>query len=184
VTDDLSADAIAGMKEIGFWPALIVETSTQNFQVWLNHGRVLDQERSTQVAKELARRFVGDPSSADWRHFGRLAGFTNQKPGRRLGDELPPFVRLREWSGRIYDQAEDFLTQVAALAAATCIAPTWRGRCTRRAADFQKHKSKPRYSMPETFQRRADQDGSSNMRSELPKKQSPPPVPSTLSAAS
>jgi len=119
LTDDLSADAIAGMKEIGFWPALVVETSPANFQVWLNHGRVLDQELSTQVAKELARRFVGDPSSADWRHFGRLAGFTNQKPGRRLGDELPPFVRLREWSGRIYDQAEDFLTQVAALAAAT-----------------------------------------------------------------
>lgn len=119
LTDDLSADAIARMKEIGFWPALIVETSPANFQVWLNHGRVLDQELSTQVAKELARRFVGDPSSADWRHFGRLAGFTNQKPGRRLGDELPPFVRLREWSGRIYDQAEDFLTQVAALVATT-----------------------------------------------------------------
>jgi len=38
LTDDLSADAIAGMKEIGFWPALVVETSPQNFQVWLNHG--------------------------------------------------------------------------------------------------------------------------------------------------
>ena len=31
--DDLSADAITGMKKIGFWPALVVETSAANFQV-------------------------------------------------------------------------------------------------------------------------------------------------------
>ena len=73
------------MTDAGFQPAAVVETSPGNFQVWLNHGRILsDRTFSTQAAKELARRFGGDPSSADWRHFGRLAGFTNQKPNRRL----------------------------------------------------------------------------------------------------
>ncbi|MGH7933162.1 MAG: DNA-primase RepB domain-containing protein, partial [Candidatus Binataceae bacterium] len=40
--DDLSGDAIAAMKELGFQHALVVETSAGNFQAWLNHGRVLD----------------------------------------------------------------------------------------------------------------------------------------------
>ena len=35
--DDLSVAAIARMTNAGFQPALVVETSPQNFQVWLNH---------------------------------------------------------------------------------------------------------------------------------------------------
>ena len=38
LVDDLSVDAIARMTDAGFQPALVVETSPQNFQVWLNHG--------------------------------------------------------------------------------------------------------------------------------------------------
>src|ERR1700691_4604886 len=108
--DDLSVDAIARMTDAGFQPALIVETSPQNFQVWLNHGRTLDRNMSSCAAKELAKRFGGDLSSADWRHFGRLAGFTNQKPERLLRNGLAPFACLRESDGRIYDAAREFLT--------------------------------------------------------------------------
>jgi hypothetical protein len=40
---------------------------------------------STRAAKRLVTRFGGDhPSSADWRHFGRVAGFTNPKRERQL----------------------------------------------------------------------------------------------------
>ncbi len=92
-----------------------METSPGNFQAWLNHGRVLACALSTQTAKELARRFGGDPSSADWRHFGRLAGFTNQKPGRRLPTGLPPFVQLRESRAGAYTAAAEFIEQVIAL---------------------------------------------------------------------
>jgi hypothetical protein len=80
--DDLSAEAIERMKAEGFEPAVIVETSPNNFQAWLNHGQVLEAARSTRAAKALVERFGGDPSSADWRHFGRLAGFTNPKRER------------------------------------------------------------------------------------------------------
>ncbi|MGH7836862.1 MAG: DNA-primase RepB domain-containing protein [Candidatus Binataceae bacterium] len=116
LVDDLTADAIFGMKRTGFQPALVVETSPQNFQAWLNHGRVLDSHTSTYAARKLARRFGGDPSSADWRHFGRLAGFTNQKLRRRLANGYQPFVKLREFSGRTYAAAEELIDEVIVIA--------------------------------------------------------------------
>jgi hypothetical protein len=108
--DDLDRKRIDDMRRNGFEPALIVETSPGNFQVWLNHGLVIqDPSLSSLAAKELARRFCGDPSSAGWLHFGRLAGFTNQKLKRRLATGWPPFVVLREKSGRSYSNAASFL---------------------------------------------------------------------------
>jgi hypothetical protein len=111
--DDLSTDAVMSMEASGFEPAVLVETSPRNFQAWLNHGRILNRELSTRVAKELASRFGGDPSSADWRHFGRLAGFTNRKPHRRLGNGFSPFVRLKSSTGRIYRTANEFVNAIA-----------------------------------------------------------------------
>ena len=109
LVDDLSPEAIERMKAEGFEPAVIVETSANNFQAWLNHGQVLDASASTRAAKQLAERFGGDPSSADWRHFGRLAGFTNPKPERQLPSGLRPFARLRSATGRIYSNAAEFV---------------------------------------------------------------------------
>ena len=115
--DDLGVDAIAQMAGAGFQPAVVVETSPRNFQVWLKHGQTLDHDMSTLAAKELAKRFGGDLSSADWRHFGRLAGFTNRKPERVLRSGLAPFVCLRHCEGKIYDAVRVFLEHVKSLAA-------------------------------------------------------------------
>jgi hypothetical protein len=71
---------------------------------------------SSCAAKELAKRFGGDLSSADWRHFGRLAGFTNRKHERLLQNGLAPFVRLRQCEGSTYDAAHEFLEEVKSLA--------------------------------------------------------------------
>ncbi len=116
LVDDLGVDAIVQMTDAGFEPALVVETSPQNFQVWQNHGRTLDRSVSSSAAKEIAKRFGGDLSSADWRHFGRLAGFTNRKPERLLQNGLAPFVRLRQFEGRTYNAAHEFLKEVKSLA--------------------------------------------------------------------
>src|SRR5216683_7468431 len=117
LVDDLGVDAIARMTDAGFEPALVVETSPQNFQVWLNHGRTLDRSMSSCTAKELVKRFGGDLSSLpNWRHFGRLAGFTNRKPERLLQNGLAPFVRLRQCEGGTYDAAHEFLEGVKSLA--------------------------------------------------------------------
>jgi hypothetical protein len=86
--DDLTAETIERMKAEGFEPAAVVETSLNNFQVWLNHGEILAAAISMAAAKAPVERFGGDPSSADWRHFGRLAGFTNPKPERQPASGL------------------------------------------------------------------------------------------------
>jgi hypothetical protein len=106
--DDLTAAALTQMAAEGFEPAVVVETSQCNYQAWLKHPEILGERASTAAAKLLAARFGGDPSSADWRHFGRLAGFTNQKPARRLASGLAPFVRLRAASGEIFSRAREF----------------------------------------------------------------------------
>ena len=111
--DDLSAEAIERMKAEGFEPAVVVETSPNNFQAWLNHGQVLEAATSTRAAKALVERFGGDPSSADWRHFGRLAGFTNPKRERQLQSGMRPFARLRSATGRVYSRAAEFRVRIS-----------------------------------------------------------------------
>jgi hypothetical protein len=108
LVDDLKVDALARMKGEGFAPAAVVETSRGNFQAWLKHGEVLDEVTSTRAAKLLSERYGGDLGSADWRHFGRLAGFTNPKLSRRLASGLQPFARLLEANGQTYRQAPRF----------------------------------------------------------------------------
>lgn len=112
LVDDLTADAVKRMHSEGFTPAIVVETSPANFQAWLNHGEVLDKRTSTAAARALAERFGGDPGAADWRHFGRLAGFTNRKP-RYLGVcDLYPFVRVVNATRDPYPAAKDLLAEV------------------------------------------------------------------------
>jgi hypothetical protein len=74
--DDLTCDAVTAMKQAGFAPAAVVETSPGNFQAWVKHPEPLSKELGTAAAKRLAEWFGGDLGAADWRHFGRLAGFT------------------------------------------------------------------------------------------------------------
>lgn len=113
LVDDLSSTAVMEMKRAGFEPALVVETSPRNFQAWLNHGRSLHPELSTAVAKALAAKFDGDSGAADWRHFGRLAGFTNRKAKyREPSTGLYPFVHIIEDRGRSYTQASGFVDSV------------------------------------------------------------------------
>jgi hypothetical protein len=113
LVDDLSLPVVTQMKRNGFEPALVVETSPNNFQAWLKHERVLATELSTAVAKAVAARFGGDGGAADWRHFGRLAGFTNRKLKHRdTCTGLHPFVHVIEDSGRNYSRAASFVDEV------------------------------------------------------------------------
>jgi len=114
LVDDLTADAVAAMKRGGFSPALVVRTSPGNHQAWLKHPVRLERQLGTAVARALAEKFGGDRGAADWRHFGRLAGFTNQKPRHRdPATGLHPFVLLLEAEGGVYPEAERFVAGVA-----------------------------------------------------------------------
>jgi hypothetical protein len=113
--DDASPQTIEQLKSEGFAPAAVLETSPRNFQAWLCHGQILPKHLSTFAARLLASRFGGDPASADWRHYGRLAGFTNRKDKYRRTDGTFPYVRLHEASGMVYVKADEFLAEVKSL---------------------------------------------------------------------
>jgi hypothetical protein len=113
--DDASPQAVEQLKSEGFAPAVVLETSPKNFQAWLCHGQILPKQLSTFAAKLLASRFGGDSASADWRHYGRLAGFTNRKDKYRRTDGSFPYVRLHEATGAVYAKAVAFLAEVRTL---------------------------------------------------------------------
>jgi RepB DNA-primase from phage plasmid len=112
LVDDLTSDRVQHMKAAGFAPALIVQTSPGNFQAWLKHPATLPKDLSTAAARELATKFEGDRGAADWRHFGRLAGFTNRKDKYQGPDGLFPFVLLTEHTGVAYGTGEQFMNGV------------------------------------------------------------------------
>jgi hypothetical protein len=109
---DANIQVIERLKSEGFGPAVVVETSPGNFQAWLRHGEILPKRLSTLAARLLASRFGGDLASADCRHYGRLAGFTNRKDKYRMTDGTFPYVRLHEARGVVYSKAVAFLAEV------------------------------------------------------------------------
>jgi hypothetical protein len=114
LVDDLKAESIRSMKTTGFAPAVVVETSPGNFQAWLKHAARLSREDSTLAARKLVDQFGGDRGAADWRHFGRLAGFTNRKEKYASESGVYPFVRLTEATGEHYREGDRFVASVRA----------------------------------------------------------------------
>ncbi len=119
IVDDIPAATVERMRAAGYAPAAVVETSPGNHQAWVRVSDApLSKGEGTAVARDLAERFGGDLSSADWRHMGRLAGFTNRKEEHRQPDGRYPYVRLRDAGGEgatdapaILDRARDQATQ-------------------------------------------------------------------------
>jgi hypothetical protein len=86
---------LAEMQAAGHAPCLVVQTSPGHQQAWVRVGlQVVQRGWATAAARYLALRYGGDPASAEWRHLGRLAGFTNRKPARAQPNGLPPWVRI------------------------------------------------------------------------------------------
>ncbi|MEC6838644.1 DNA-primase RepB domain-containing protein, partial [Salmonella enterica] len=79
LVDDLSEFDLDDMKAEGREPALVVETSPKNYQAWVKVADAAGGELRGQIARTLASEYDADPASADSRHYGRLAGFTNRK---------------------------------------------------------------------------------------------------------
>jgi hypothetical protein len=67
---------------------------------------------ATALGRQLAQTYGGDLASTDWRHLGRLAGFTNQKPQRRTVFGSAPWVRVVEARAIMTSAAQDVLQSV------------------------------------------------------------------------
>lgn len=113
--DDVSLQTIKNMIDSGEPPALTVETSPNNYQAWLklSYTPIALSIRSV-IARLLAQKYNADKASADGRHYGRLSGFTNQKPKYRDLEGKQPWVLCRSSSGvTIDDRAKQVLLQQA-----------------------------------------------------------------------
>ena len=90
-----NATTLERMHGNGHQPCVVLQTSPGHLQVWIQVSAVgLEPATATAIARQLALTYGGDLASADWRHLGRLAGFTNQKPLRRQSNGYAPWVRL------------------------------------------------------------------------------------------
>jgi hypothetical protein len=102
LVDDLDLAKLKRLEQDGLKPAAVVQTSPMNYQAWIRlSDQPMTEQEATAAAKILAARYGGDPGSADWRHYGRLAGFTNQKPHHRQENGKAPFVLAHSGNGNI-----------------------------------------------------------------------------------
>ena len=86
---------LARLRAQGHAPCVVVETSPGRWQAWIHVSPArLPPALATLVARRLAQIYGADRASADWRHLGRVAGFTNRKPERRQAGGLGPWVKL------------------------------------------------------------------------------------------
>ena len=86
---------LAALRAAHHTPCIVVQTSSGRQQAWLRVStQTIRPSWATAAARHLAARYGADLTSAEWRHLGRLAGFTNRKPARRQDNGLPPWVRV------------------------------------------------------------------------------------------
>jgi hypothetical protein len=108
--DDADPAALSVMRANGHEPCVVLQTSPRHWQAWVQvSSSPLDPALATAVGRHLAHFYGGDRASTDWRHLGRLAGFTNQKPHRRLGNGYPPWVKIVYTAAGLASHAEGLL---------------------------------------------------------------------------
>jgi hypothetical protein len=116
--DSADLTVIDRMRNNGHDPCVVLQTSPGHLQAWIHvSNSPLEPCIATVVARQLARDYGGDLASADWRHLGRLAGFTNQKPMRRTSRDFAPWVKVVSAQRVLVPQAEAMLQSARALAA-------------------------------------------------------------------
>ena len=108
--DGAQPTVIATMRAQGHDPCVVLQTSPGHRQAWIRLSACpLEPALATAASKLLALTYGGDPASTDWRHLGRLAGFTNQKPARRMPAGYAPWVKVVSAQPGLAPQAETLL---------------------------------------------------------------------------
>ncbi|HUB34102.1 MAG TPA: DNA-primase RepB domain-containing protein [Bryobacteraceae bacterium] len=108
--DHARPTTIATMRAHGHDPCVVLQTSAAHLQAWIRLSTSpLQPSVASAAGKWLAAAYGGDPASTDWRHVGRLAGFTNQKPARRTPAGSAPWVKVVSTQAGVAPQAEALL---------------------------------------------------------------------------
>lgn len=109
--DRADGQVVERMRRNGHHPCLVLQTSPGHLQAWVQVSlSALEPCIATAVARQLAHDYGGDLASADWRHVGRLAGFTNQKLIRRSLRGYGPWVQIVYARARLAPQAKALVT--------------------------------------------------------------------------
>jgi hypothetical protein len=115
--DHAEPTVVESMRAHGHDPCVVVQTSPGHLQAWVHLSITpLEPAVATAAGKLLARAYGGDLASTDWRHLGRLAGFTNQKPARRKPGGYSPWVRIVYAGAGLAPRADTLLQSVPASA--------------------------------------------------------------------
>jgi hypothetical protein len=118
--DHAPTTAIATMRAHGHDPCVVLQTSPGHLQAWIRLSTSpLQPAVATAAGKLLATAYAGDLASTDWRHLGRLAGFTNQKPARRTSGGHAPWVKVVSLQAGLAPQAAALLQSARASASPT-----------------------------------------------------------------
>jgi hypothetical protein len=119
--DHTNPAVIESMRANGHDPCVVLQTSPGHLQAWIHlTTSPLEPALATAVGKQLARIYGGDLASTDWRHLGRLAGFTNQKPQRRTPGGYAPWVKILHAHPGLARNADGLLRSATQLPA-----PAW-----------------------------------------------------------
>lgn len=111
--DDLKPQGVEALSERGYSPALLLETSPQNFQAVLKVPASLDKDAANEWFKDL-NRDLGDQKITGLVHPMRLAGFQNRKEKHAEADDgRRPFVRVIEAVNRFCGHAAQVIQHYA-----------------------------------------------------------------------
>jgi hypothetical protein len=106
---------LTAMSAQGHEPCVVLQTSPGHLQAWMHVSPTpLPPAIATAIGQQLARTYGGDRASTDWRHLGRLAGFTNRKPQRRFHNGNAPWVQVLSTRTGLASRASDLLRSAAA----------------------------------------------------------------------
>jgi hypothetical protein len=106
VVDDMTSTTFQALREAGYAPCLVQESSPGNLQAIIKTPRlegVNEQTVANKLVQQLNLEF-GDPKFSGVIHPFRMAGFANKKPGKKS-----PFTKIFEASHRICATAAQLL---------------------------------------------------------------------------
>lgn len=113
LVDDLTEERLRQLKDDGYSPACVIESSPGNFQAILTVPSVEDDTAEDRAAanrltRELNLKY-GDPKLSGSVHGHRLPPFENRKPKHRRDDGSFPETRLAEAKGGVCAKAREEL---------------------------------------------------------------------------
>jgi len=112
--DQPTSDVLPRMRANGHEPCVVLQTSPRHFQAWIRVSTTpLEPVVATLISRQLAHTYSSDWASTDWRHLGRLAGFTNQKLERRRASGSSPWVKILQAHPILASAAQDLLHSAA-----------------------------------------------------------------------